>query len=238
MPTSHSQPTVVSVEGIEVPTPEGGATEAKQDDIITAIENITIDPPVGGATEAKQDTQITHLAAIETAVEILDNAISGNEMQVDVVSSALPSGAATSANQTTIIGHVDGIEGLLTTINAALATGMSIFKSIDLDESEEEIKDTGGTIHFIAVFNATAAPLWLKLYNADADDVTVGTTVPDATLLVPANADSDGAGFILPIPPCGIAFGTAITAACTTGRADNDSGAPGAGDCTILVGYK
>lgn len=39
-------------------------------------------------------------------------------VQVDVLSSALPTGAATSANQTTLIGHVDGIEGLLTTIDS------------------------------------------------------------------------------------------------------------------------
>ena len=31
-------------------------------------------------------------------------------LQIDVVSSALPSGGATAANQATIIGHVDGIE--------------------------------------------------------------------------------------------------------------------------------
>lgn len=46
------------------------------------------------ATEAKQDSQITELQAIKTAVEAIDDAISGTEMQVDVVSSALPSGAA------------------------------------------------------------------------------------------------------------------------------------------------
>src|SRR3990167_9835339 len=40
-------------------------------------------------------------AAIKTAVETIDNAISGSEMQVDVITSALPSGAATSAAQTT-----------------------------------------------------------------------------------------------------------------------------------------
>jgi len=38
-------------------------------------------------------------------------------MQVDIVTSALPTGAATSAKQDTIIGHVDGMEGLLTTID-------------------------------------------------------------------------------------------------------------------------
>jgi hypothetical protein len=37
------------------------------------------------------------------------------DLQIDVLSSALPSGAATAANQTTIIGHVDGIEALLGT---------------------------------------------------------------------------------------------------------------------------
>jgi hypothetical protein len=52
------------------------------------------------------------------ALQLLDNAIAGSEMQVDVVTSALPSGASTAANQTTIIGHVDGIETLLGTIDA------------------------------------------------------------------------------------------------------------------------
>jgi hypothetical protein len=51
----------------------------------------------GDASLAEQQTQTTHLAAIETAVEILDNIVAGNEAQVDVVSSALPTGAATEA---------------------------------------------------------------------------------------------------------------------------------------------
>jgi len=37
-------------------------------------------------------------------------------LQVDALSSALPSGAATAANQSTIIGHLDGVEGSLTDI--------------------------------------------------------------------------------------------------------------------------
>jgi len=39
-------------------------------------------------------------------------------LQIDVVSSALPSGGATAANQATIIGHVDGVETLLGTIDS------------------------------------------------------------------------------------------------------------------------
>lgn len=60
------------------------------------INNVagTISLPTGAATEAT-------LNAIKTAVELLDNTVSGTELQVDVVSSALPAGAATSANQQT-----------------------------------------------------------------------------------------------------------------------------------------
>lgn len=55
--------------------------------------------PSGAATSANQSTANTALAAIQTAVETLDNAISGTEMQVDVVAS-LPAG-------TNNIGDVD-----------------------------------------------------------------------------------------------------------------------------------
>lgn len=104
--------------------------------------SITVDGTVavtgaGDATAANQTTEIAKLDAIKTSVEILDNAISGSEMQVDVItmptvtiqdgggsitvdatSLPLPTGASTAANQTTIIGHLDGVEGLLTTIDA------------------------------------------------------------------------------------------------------------------------
>jgi hypothetical protein len=58
------------------------------------------------------------LTTIDADTGTIAGAVSGSEMQVDVVTSALPSGASTSANQTTIIGHLDGVEGLLTTIDA------------------------------------------------------------------------------------------------------------------------
>ena len=45
---------------------------------------------------------------------------SDGHLQLDVLSSALPSGAATAANQATIIGHVDGVETLITSTNTKL----------------------------------------------------------------------------------------------------------------------
>ena len=114
--------------------------------------------------------------------------------------------------------------------------GMSIFRSLDIDETEEEIKATAGQVFSITAFNTTAVPVYLKFYNATAATVVVGTTTPVLTFLVPANADSDGAGFVWN-NEIGWVFGTAITVAATTGKADNDTGAPAVDTCLINIGY-
>lgn len=66
--------------------------------------------PTGAATEATLATVDADTGAIKTAVETLDNAIAGNEMQVDVVA-ALPAGANAigklAANTGVDIGDVD-----------------------------------------------------------------------------------------------------------------------------------
>lgn len=116
------------------------------------------------------------------------------------------------------------------------AGGHTIFRSIDIDESEEEVKATAGQLYTIVAFNRTAAPLYLKFYNLTAANTTVGTSTPVLTFVVPANADSDGAGFVWS-GVHGWPFDTAISVACTTGVADADTGAPGANDCIINLGY-
>lgn len=160
-----------------------------------------------------------------------------NGLDVDVTRlPALPAGAnnigdvdvASIAAGANLIGDVG--------LRPRASGGLSIFKSIDLDESEEEVKASAGQVYSISAFNLTDAPLFLKLYDATAASVTVGTTVPVATFVVPANADLDGAGFIWN-NEIGLAFSTAITAAVTTGLADNDAGAPGANACAVVIGY-
>jgi hypothetical protein len=115
--------------------------------------------------------------------------------------------------------------------------GCSIFRTLDLDETEEDVKTAAGNVYGIYAFNTTNAILWLKFYNATAANVTVGTTTPVMTLGVPGNNDTDGAGFVIPFP-VGIAFDTAICVAATTGVADNDTGAPGANALIVQVFYK
>lgn len=121
-------------------------------------------------------------------------------------------------------------------IKTDTAGGTSIYRSLDLDESEEEIKASAGNVYWIHAVNLTADPLYLKFYNATAASVTVGTTTPVLTFPVPSQGTTDGAGFVLQIP-MGISFSTAITMAATTALADADTGAPGANALVVNVGY-
>lgn len=118
----------------------------------------------------------------------------------------------------------------------AISGGTTPYKNIDVDESEDQVKGAAGQIYWIHAINLSAAVLYLKFYNATAASVTVGTTVPDHTFPVPSNGGTDGAGFVLAIPN-GIEFDTAITIAATTGVADADTGAPGANEVIVNLGY-
>jgi hypothetical protein len=109
--------------------------------------------------------------------------------------------------------------------------GLSIFRSLDLDETEEDIKTSAGQLYGYYFANTNASARYLKFYNATAANVTVGTTTPALTFYLPPTS----AGHIEFTH--GIAFSTAITAAATTGVADNDTGAPGANEVILNAFY-
>ena len=164
------------------------------------------------------------------------------------VDAALPSGTNAigklAANSGVDIGDVDVISisaganliGDVGLSGARTSGGTTIFRSLDLDESEEEVKASAGQVYWIHAMNLTASVLYLKFYNATAANVTVGTTTPVLTFPLLTPGDTNGAGFTLAIPN-GVAFSTAITVACTTGVADADTGAPAANACVINLGY-
>lgn len=141
------------------------------------------------------------------------------------------------------IGH--GADGSATDVSTASpmpvqvigqnANGCSIFRSLDLDESEEEVKGTAGTVYGVWFSNMATSTRFLKFYNATAANVTVGTTTPVLTLALPGNTSDDISG-VFSIAQ-GIKFDTAITVAATTGIADNDTGAPAANDVIVNVFY-
>jgi hypothetical protein len=114
-------------------------------------------------------------------------------------------------------------------------SGCSIYRSLDLDETEEEVKATAGTLYGFMVSNMATSTRFLKFYNATAANVTVGSTTPVMTWAIPGNSSDDiSAVHSLPV---GVAFSTAITVAATTGLADNDTGAPSANDVIVNIFY-
>ncbi len=112
----------------------------------------------------------------------------------------------------------------------------TIYKNIDVDESEDQISATEGQIYWIHCINLSASVLYLKFYDATAANVTVGTTTPVLTFAIPTQGSTDGAGFTLSMGK-GTAFPTAITVAATTGVADGDSGAPAANVLVLNLAY-
>jgi hypothetical protein len=127
---------------------------------------------------------------------------------------------------------------MITTPQPHTAGGLSIFKSLDLDETSEEVKASAGQVYWIYAVNRTTSPLYLRLYNTANGSVTVGTTAHTfGPIEIPANA-SDHTAMMFSFGGMGVAFSTAIAAAVTTGFADNDTGAPGANHCIVNIGYK
>lgn len=109
--------------------------------------------------------------------------------------------------------------------------GLLPFRSIDLDETEEEVSAVPAVVYFVRMHNLASSKRYVKFYNATAANTTVGSTTP--TFTIPMEANSGETWY----PPDGIGFSTALSVAATTGVADADTGAPGGNEVVINIGY-
>lgn len=192
--------------------------------VLDQIEvNTSYGDQTGGGAEASA-LRVT-LANDSTGLISVDD--NGGSLTVDNGGTfAVQSTLQTGSN---LVGDV-GISG------ARTSGGTTLYKNIDVDETEDQVKATAGQLYWIHAINLGTTVRYLKIYNATAATVVVGTTVPDLTFPIPTQGDANGAGFALSVPN-GIAFGTAITIAATTGVADADTGAPGANEVIVNLGY-
>ena len=121
-----------------------------EDALKVDIDNVTLktegsDITVEVHTDKAEDSMLifanTNKAGSGTSyVPLVDR---DGHLQVDAVSSALPSGAATSDNQSTIIGHVDGIETLITSTNSKIDTFDAVLDNILTKNTEiDTVLDT------------------------------------------------------------------------------------------------
>jgi hypothetical protein len=149
----------------------------------TVYNGTTWDRQLGNATDgtlvnlgANNDVTVTsgaitetNSAAIKAAVETIDNAISGSEMQVDVVG-ALPAGTNAigklAANSGVDIGDVD----VTSSVSATLDHG----SNLDIDTTAEQITTTSFSAKFGITLKADITNTGI-VYIGNSD-VTAGTT--------------------------------------------------------------
>jgi hypothetical protein len=93
------------------------------------------------------------------------------------------------------------------------------------------VKASAGQVYGWYIYNANAAVRYLKLYNK-ASSPTVGTDVPVMVIPIPPGAAAN-VEFTN-----GIAFGTGIALALTTGVADADTGAVAANEIVVNLLFK
>lgn len=223
-------------------------------------------PAVSGSVTCNAGTNLnTSALATEATLSTLNGKVTACNTGAVTISAALPAGTngigKLTANSgvdigdvdvTSIaagnnnIGDVDAIQSGTWTVqpgNTANTTawlvsprpattgGLSITRNIDLDETDVAVKGSAGQLYGYFIYNNAASTRFVKLYNATTANVTVGSTTPVMTIPIPAGSAAN-VEFSM-----GIAFSTAITAACLTGVADSDTGAPSANDCVVNFFY-
>lgn len=96
-------------------------------------------------------------------------------------------------------------------IDLSPPSGAKAYINTDLDATIAAVKASAGTLYAIVVDNsANSAVSYLKLWDLASGSVTVGTTAPDWIFKIAASVKKT-----IAIPE-GLAFATALSAACLT----------------------
>jgi len=210
-------------------------------------------------TAGTADAQVRTVQGVASMTPILVNATGQGDVPITLDGEAVVLGAGTAeigklaagsasigtlgANSGTDIGDVDvtsisagaNLVGDVGISGARTSGGTSIFRSIDLDEGTLEIvKASAGQLYWIHAMNLAATVRFVKIYNAASG--TIGTGTPVLTFPIATQGDTNGAGFVFSVPN-GVAFSTGITIGASTGVADADTGAPGANEVIVNVGF-
>ena len=113
--------------------------------------------------------------------------------------------------------------------NNAIISGGSLFIDSDNTSTAVVVKATSTVLYEMEIDNtANAAASYVKLYNTGT--VTVGTTVPDWVVMVPASVSRTL------VMPLGVTFGTALAVATTTAGGTAGSTGP-TSDVLVRIVY-
>ena len=164
-------------------------------------------------TSASNPLPVTIISSsVGSTVDVEDGTIAGGQSNVTAVASLPYSYDPTAGNWTRV--------------------AASSWNSLDLDETEEDIKTTAGTLYGYHFLNLHATAFrYISFYNATAATVVVGTTPILFLVMCPPVAS----GHIW-FGAQGPAFTTALSAAATTSF--SGAGAPGTNEVILTAWYK
>jgi hypothetical protein len=180
-----------------------------------------------------------------TALQVIDNPVIVDDAAfTPATTSVMMAGFEADEGSTDSVDEGDGGAARMTLDRKQIVTpqphttgGLSVFRSLDLDETEEDVKTSAGQIYGWIITNFATTTRYIKFSNATAANTTVGSTAVFLTVPVPGNA-SDDTTLVQNFGGMGITFDTALCAYATTALADADTGAPAANDVAITVFYK
>lgn len=115
-------------------TISGGATEAKQDVMITALDDINTELDGQSTSLSSLDTKLPAQGAAATAASTPVNIASDQTVPVSAVSLPLPSGAATESTLSTVAGDTTSLDSKVPSQGAA-ATAASLPVNIASDQT-------------------------------------------------------------------------------------------------------
>jgi hypothetical protein len=164
---------------------------------------------VGLATSSLQSTGNSSLSTVASNTTSLAAAVSGNELQVDVITSALPSGAATESTLSAAEVHLGNIDTSTSSISSNVATS--------------SLQSTGNSI----LTDAEA-----HLGTIDTSTATASTTLTGISAKLPTTLGQDVMSDSLAVVIASNQSAVPVSSAGANVTASSESATPGAGVTT------
>jgi hypothetical protein len=210
------------VDGSAVTQPVSGTFwQATQPVSIAATVTVDTELP---AAAALADATANPTVPLLGAAQLVFNGTTWDRQRGDTTSGAWVQIKAAIPAGTNLIGRMN--------LEPQTANGLLVGRVISAATTNAtSVKGSAGQVYGWYLYNANAAVRYLKIYNK-ASAPTVGTDTPIMTIPIPpgsaANVEYTN----------GVAFGTGIAIAITTGVADSDTGAVAANEIIVNLLYK
>ncbi len=220
-------------------TPNGGSMPVNDNGAALSIDLNGVTPSVGSGVTGTGTLRV-NLASDVALPPGTNNIGDVDVLTVNGVAPAFGSGVRGSTVQRVTVATDDVVPASQSgtwTVGMAPATsgGLLVSRAVSAASTNAtSAKGSAGQVFGWAVFNTNASARYLKIYNK-ATAPTVGTDTPVLTITIPGNTAGAGANVEF---ANGIAFGTGIGWALTTGVADSDTGAVAANEIVVNLMYK